>query len=436
MLCNRVVIVALAALVPPTIAQAQSEPETDAPAPEPAPPDAADPVEPPPAPPAATPSASQPDTAPAPPAPAPGAEAQPTGEEGPVDITEISLEELLQVEIDAGEASGFGSRLHAQRRQGGDVFLHGFAITEFTKFEGEPATAELEYLNLIAGAKVGDHVVFEAQLETRENGREVEMKYGQIDVKVAPEIILRFGKFLAPIGTFNEYLYPEYLNKMVFPPFTHQAIMPRGLTAVGGQVRGKHELSKGNNFNYALFIANNPIEEEEEPTMGDEEEEIASFISGTNEMDSLTRKAFGGRLGARLLDRIDAGVSGYVGTYEVEDKSKLFVFDADLSYKHEGLALRGEFLWAHKEDDVEDESVGGFFVQAAYKLWHDRIEPAVQYDQVWGFDTEGLDRKSITAGINTYPFEDALLVFKLHGEMAFVDDETLSSLQMQLGLGF
>lgn len=368
-------------------------------------------------------------------------EAPPTAPSLPkaADVADLSLEEILATPITAGDTGSFGARLEPmQARDSNGVFVHGFVIAELLKRDTAPLSFGLEFFDLIVGARLADRVFPEAQLEARENGTHLELKYGQIDVVVVPGLLtVRVGKMLAPIGAFNEYLYPEYLNKMVFPPRSHLDVLPRGFTVVGAELRGAVELSAdhASNVNYAVFVANSPFDAEN--PVGAEAGEAASFVSAENSLDLLNRKSVGGRLGVHLLNRLDVGVSGFAGVYSTQANRDLFMFDADAAYLFEGLSVRSEFIWAQKRTDDGAESRWGFYAQAAYRFWGDRLEPAVQYDQVGGFDDAARNRKTLTAGLNLHPFAKGRvkLVVKVHGEVSFSDVTSVGFLS-QVGLGF
>ena len=71
---------------------------------------------------------------------------------------------------------------------------------------------------------------------------EIEVRYAQLDFKLLPNsdaLILRTGKFLTPAGEFNEYLYPEYLNKGINRAYVNREIVPSAWGEVGIQLRGK-----------------------------------------------------------------------------------------------------------------------------------------------------------------------------------------------------
>ena len=350
-----------------------------------------------------------------------------------INIEDVSLEALLGLELDAGGMGSFGRVL-----QGDDdarVFIHGFSVNELRDFR----EFETEFFNLIVGGRISDDVLTEVQVEGAENGKEISLKYAQVDVQLLEDkVIARFGKFLAPVGSFNEYLYPEYLNKMVFPPLSHLTILPRGFTREGAQVRGQVPMGE-HPLNYAVYIANNAVDAmEAAPEPGEEEEEeLSSFISTATE-EGRHRKAVGGRIGMHMFKNMEVGVSGYLGSFQEQAKSPLTIIDVDASWHDEHLTLRSEFIYARKSHDGESEDRTGAFFQAAYRIGDNKIEPAAQVDFTRGFEEDASNRTTFTGGLNLYPYpqEAPLLVVKIHEAYSLSDAEDESTTQVQVGLGF
>lgn len=175
----------------------------------------------------------------------------------PDDISDMSLEQLMDVDVRTGQSGGFGTQLEQLQVE---AYLHAYAVAFYRDNDlnrgSSVNTFDLHYFNVIVGANIGDKIASEVLLEYEHSGDETEIRYGLIDYKIADSAILRFGKFLLPIGKFNEYFYPEYINKLPDRPMGLYQIVPTVWSEVGAQLRGRYELASEQTVNYAFYIVN------------------------------------------------------------------------------------------------------------------------------------------------------------------------------------
>ncbi|MDH7600255.1 MAG: hypothetical protein QHH07_11580, partial [Sedimentisphaerales bacterium] len=126
------------------------------------------------------------------------------------DIYSMDLEELLQVEIQTDKPGWFGTQLGQL-----DVkpYVHGYAVFDYRDYDlnrrREVETFDMHYFNVLVGANVKDRLAAEVLLEYEHGGDEIGIRYGLLDYKLTDWAILRMGKFLVPMGRFNEYFSPE-----------------------------------------------------------------------------------------------------------------------------------------------------------------------------------------------------------------------------------
>lgn len=142
-------------------------------------------------------------------------------------------------------------------------------------------------------------VVFESELEI-ETGSDGEtttdLEYAQADIFLTDNITFVFGKYLSPIGQFQERLHPSWINKSISMPagFGHDGVQPG--SDVGVQLRGGVPVG-GMVFTYALAAGNGP-------RLGAEGPELEGFPRDNN-----SNKSLGGRLGFLPLPYLEFGAS-------------------------------------------------------------------------------------------------------------------------------
>ncbi len=173
----------------------------------------------------------------------------------PKAIEDISIEELLEQEVVAvGETGSFGSRLE---NLGVKPYVHAYAVIDFMEQQGVPSTFNAHYFNVFIGANIAERVIPEVQLEYEHGGDEIQVRFAQIDVRVAEDLLaVRAGKFLVPMGLYNEYLYPEYISKTPQRPFAMREIVPVSWAETGVQLRGRYGWAAHRDMNYALYVVN------------------------------------------------------------------------------------------------------------------------------------------------------------------------------------
>lgn len=106
----------------------------------------------------------------------------------------------------------------------------------------------------------GDWLLFEgeAEIEIGENGEtEFALEYSQLDLLLHDNATLVVGKFLSPVGQFQERLHPSWINRLADAPagFGHDGLQPGA--EVGAQLRGAVPFGRSR-LNYALAVGNGP----------------------------------------------------------------------------------------------------------------------------------------------------------------------------------
>jgi hypothetical protein len=345
-------------------------------------------------------------------------------EEGFEDLLEMDLEDILATVIEKGGSGSFGKRLLTLKHE---ISLSGYVVNEFFKQQEQTNTFDNHYFNVFVTAPLRDNVLAEIQLEYEHGGEEIQVRYAQLDWIISDALIIRTGRFLTPVGAFNEYLYPEYINKPISRPFALREIVPVAWGEVGLQVRGKYALNPTVGLNYAAFLVNGLQGEEGGGIRG-----MRNNFRDKKDGD----KAVGGRLGVDLTQGLELGVSGYSGIYTEDGGHRLTIIDAEAAFSHNGLSLRGEFATAMQGTSKDDLTKWGFYAQASYKFL-DRYEPVVRFDQIEldGKEEDKLWRVAI--GMNYYVSESFVTKVNVeHIENGGDEDKDDDLVGVQFALGF
>ena len=166
------------------------------------------------------------------------------------DIFDMDLNELMEVDIRTGKPGWFGNQLE---QLGFEPYIHGYASVIYRDHDfnrgGRIDTFDMHYFNIIVGTNIDERIAAEVLLEYEHGADDMGIRYAIIDYKIADPVILRMGKFLVPMGRFNEYLSPEYANKLPDRPYCLWQIVPIVWAETGVQLRGEYELPSKQSLN-------------------------------------------------------------------------------------------------------------------------------------------------------------------------------------------
>lgn len=225
-----------------------------------------------------------------------------------------------------------------------------------------------------------DLLAVEAHMEVTNDGAETStsLEYAQLDLFLNDWATLVTGKFLSPIGQFQQALHPAWINKL---PDRPAGFVEGGggepLSEVGVQLRGAFPI--GNmTADYAIYAGNGPQLEPD-----------GLSLAGYSQ-DNNNNKSFGGRLGLRPIPYLDLGISamhskvvsnapdvmsGTPGSNASHD-----LYDVDFSFTPPNVDIRGEFIHSKLNPVLFDDQSGAppsvvpsttwklWYVQGAYRL--------------------------------------------------------------------
>lgn len=364
-------------------------------------------------------------------------------------VEELSIEGLLQAEslledsIAAGDVGGFGFRLESLKTS---VGLHAYATLDYTYLSASNQHSfDAHYFNVFVNANIADRVFPELQLEI-EHVREVGARFAQVDVKAFDFLVVRAGLFLVPFGTYNEFLYPEYLNKVPRSPLalTHADIIPVAWNEVGLQLRGRVPLGK-HSLNYAVYVVNGLQQADPAPGDGVIQEGGGIRAMRGNWLGLANpRKSFGGRVGGDFFNRaITVGVSGYRGNYTVEGDRALSMYGFDLTAQYKDFWLMIEGVRSHQEITSPTDPAArselvkqGIYAVASYKI-ADLLEPAIAFDRAVIGGASSTNKSRTTFCLNVYPVRKVHLVTRASYTVSLADNGARDDIFMiQSSIGF
>ncbi len=232
--------------------------------------------------------------------------------------------------------------------------LAGYADASFVVNDGPtPSTFKAGQVNPILHFQYKDLLMFESELEFITSGdgeTNTELEYAQFDVFLNDYAVLVAGKYISPIGQFQERLHPSWINKVADAPagFGHDGVQPSGDT--GLQLRGAVPMGNAR-FTYALAVGNGP-----QTTF-----EGAVKLEGAGHDDN-KNKSVGGRVGFFPTPDLEFGASyltAKVNGYNMPGAAPLVIpagfenaryklWGVDGAYTKGALAARFEFLKSHR----------------------------------------------------------------------------------------
>jgi hypothetical protein len=253
--------------------------------------------------------------------------------------------------------------------------------------------------------KLNDWIFLEAEIGIGGDGSVSAGSFAQADFFVNDWLTIVAGRFVAPIGFYNERLNNPWINKLPgdapgsVPPVWMQVLPPMAL--LGVQATGSFYLGCSPlKLEYAAYISNGlnvTPATAGAPTLS----ELANLENMQDTFGHVSQdQAVGGRLGLWWPEKgLEIGVSGMVnGDYVAggfEDSISLFA--VDLNYRKGNWDWRFEYgrTYQHAQSFVADNiQRQGFYTQLAYRPRHlpngplQRTEVVYRYSYV---DFKGID---------------------------------------------
>ncbi|PCJ31815.1 MAG: hypothetical protein COA93_10315 [Alphaproteobacteria bacterium] len=221
-----------------------------------------------------------------------------------------------------------------------------------------------------------DWLLFEGELQivTNEAGETIiDVEFSQLDFMLHDNITLVVGKYLSPIGQFQERLHPSWINRSMNAPtgFGHGGVQPAN--EVGVMLRGGVTLTDEVTFRYALSAGNGP-------RFGHDDDELELEGIGA---DNDSSKALGGRLALVHKSSLElgfsylnSGVNSQAGLLPDGDmalarKGDYRLWGADMAYTKGSWDIRAEYLNA--KNSPSGGTVAGGFEEVNWEAWYTQL---------------------------------------------------------------
>ena len=228
-----------------------------------------------------------------------------------------------------------------------DVTWSGYAdlVATYAGGDDESFTFDQTHFNPILGAQFGQYARTELEIEIEHGGALIKVEYAFADFTPFRQLALRVGKFLTPIGRFNDTLHPSFRWNQISRPAMFRDVVPAVWSEVGLQVRGVFDVVPSLLLvEYNAFVSNGlgyradyVLTEQDEPIRG----------MGTNVIDNNLDKGVGARvtfdvLPAQRMGRTRIGVSGYTGATNPAGDERFSILDVDLEVRLALVLIRAE----------------------------------------------------------------------------------------------
>lgn len=319
---------------------------------------------------------------------APAARAQPADERAPATAGPAAAPAAGQTvpkgpgpgpdEADANESrpsrNSFGAELMMLAPE---VTVSGYGDAVLSFGGAAPTTFDSSHFNPIFSARMGERLNAELEIEVERDV--IRAEYAFFDVSPTPDVIVRIGKFLVPLGQFNEVLHPSFRWAMISRPLMFDEVIPAVWSDLGVQVKGSLGFGRGRLLEYSVYVVNGLASQTPPPGSGSTEGSNAQFVHNarSRNTDNNDDKAVGGSLSLSLLAgrRVGAttlGVSTYTGAIDARATRRLSIVDADFRLRLGNFELSGELAQSFLSGDGRPSSSfeRGAYVRLAYMLEH------------------------------------------------------------------
>jgi hypothetical protein len=252
--------------------------------------------------------------------------------------------------------------------------------------------------------KLNDWIFLEAEIGIGSDGSVSAGSFAQMDFFVNDWLTIIAGRFVAPIGFYNERLNNPWINKLPgdapgsVPPPWMQVLPPMamlGVQATGAFYLGNSPIK----MEYAAYVSNGmnvTPATPGSPTL----DELANLENMTDSFNIVANeKAFGGRVGLWWPELgLEGGFSAmYNGDYIAGAENSLYLWAVDLNFHKGNWDAHAEYGMTYQQAQpflTNDITRKGFYAQLAYRprdccnKYLQNVEAVYRYSYV---DFKGID---------------------------------------------
>jgi hypothetical protein len=302
--------------------------------------------------------------------------------------------------------------------------IYAHLVDGFQQFNGKPGVFASPDMAPFFLLQLNDQFLLEFDFDINNAAGLAGVTSAQADWIVTDWLTVVAGRYITPIGFFNERISHEWINRLPDVPLMFRQVSPltstdgiqlRGATYLGGSpVKLEYSLYGGNGLQAAA------------PPAG--LNDVANLATITGGSDETSLKAGGGRIGFWVPEwGLTGGISTYFnGPYSTAAPDQFNLWQLDFGYHKGNWDVRFEYAENYQQ---AASYIGnnirrtGFYAQVAYRPYQlancilRNLEVAARYSRVWfhGIDPTMLDpatfatpvdvpvdRDQWTVGVNYY----------------------------------
>jgi hypothetical protein len=253
--------------------------------------------------------------------------------------------------------------------------IYGQFLENYREFNARPGVFATPDFSPYFLLQLNERFLLEANIDITNAG--VAVPTAQVDWFLGDRATFVVGRYLTPIGFFNERLNHEWINKLPDVPIMFQQVSPLSSTD-GVQLRGafyptcwpvkvEYSVYGGNGFQLANSVNNTKVFPNPLTPVAD--------LGALAATDEVAAKAIGGRLGFWLPEHgVNFGFSTFLQNgYSPGDKDHIELWGFDASYHKGDWDARFEFAQVFQQAGTfigTNVRRTGLYAQLAYRPWH------------------------------------------------------------------
>jgi hypothetical protein len=311
------------------------------------------------------------------------------------------------------------------------VSIYGQFLENYQQFNGKPGRFSTPDFAPYFLVQLKDQFLLEANIDISNAG--VSVSEAQVDWIVTDWLTVVVGRYITPIGYFNERLNHEWINRLPDVPLMFRQVSPL-IDNDGIQLRGAAYLGcLPIKLEYSLY-GGNGLQLAAAPGGINDVANLELITGGPDEIDA---RALGGRLGFWVPQwGLTTGISGYFnGRYSPASADRFELVQYDFGLRKGNWDLRFEYAYTYQQAAAtigNNINRSGLYAQVAYRPNHlqncilRNLEVVFRYSRVWfrGIDPKLLDpttfdtlvdvpvnRDQYTFGLNYYFYPAMALRF-------------------------
>ncbi|MHB1423706.1 MAG: hypothetical protein ACYC3I_11035 [Gemmataceae bacterium] len=276
--------------------------------------------------------------------------------------------------------------------------IYGQLVERYHQFNGRSGVFESPTLSPFFLLTLNQRIFLEANVDISNLG--IDVPWAQMDFLLSDHATAVVGRYLLPIGFYNERLNAEWINKMYDSPLMFRQVSPLASTD-GVQLRGSSYIFRTPvKLEYSVYGGNGMQLARPPSTVAD-----LADLSVLANSDQVHAKAMGGRVGIWLPKwGVNGGVSGYYDhDYSLSAPNlNIGIVSVDASYHRGNLDARFEGSAMNQQAAAvigQDIKRAGLYAQLAYRRYDlpngffQKLEFVARYslERFQGIDPSQLD---------------------------------------------